>query len=46
MLSLVADIAELIGKSNTAVRRVTAKLQHDGMLKFIGLRAGCYWQVL
>jgi ATP-dependent DNA helicase RecG len=42
----LAQVANVIGKSSSAVERATAKLVSQGRLRFVGPRKGGRWEVL
>jgi len=42
----LAEVADHIGKSLSAVERATAKMVKEGRLQFVGPKKGGHWQVL
>jgi len=42
----LAEVAETIGKSLSAVERASAKLVKAGRLKYVGPRQGGHWEVI
>lgn len=42
----LAEVADAIGKSVSAVERASAKLVKEGKLRFVGPRKGGHWEVL
>jgi ATP-dependent DNA helicase RecG len=42
----LAEVAETIGKSQSAVERASAKLVKVGKLRYVGPRKGGHWEVI
>jgi predicted HTH transcriptional regulator len=42
----LAEVADRLGKSTSAVERAAAKLREQGRLRFQGPKKGGYWEVL
>lgn len=42
----LAELAKIIGRSTSAVKRAAAKLKQQGKLEYIGSKKGGYWKVL
>lgn len=42
----LAEIAEMLGKSRSAVERAARKLREDGRLRYVGPQKGGHWEVI